>query len=76
MLDKKTMTEQENNLQNNLPNGDLSPELRHLLEDELKKAELEAAIDAALEEGIATTREEVARMLLEKQRQSDLPQDM
>jgi len=56
------MTEQENKL----PNGELSPELSDLLRDESKEAEIKAAIDAAAEEGIFVTRDEVARMLLEK----------
>ncbi|OGE16164.1 hypothetical protein A3F00_04515 [Candidatus Daviesbacteria bacterium RIFCSPHIGHO2_12_FULL_37_11] len=62
MLNKKIMTEQENKL----PNGELSPELSDLLRDESKEAEIKAAIDAAAEEGIFVTRDEVARMLLEK----------
>ena len=56
------MTEQENKL----PNGELSPELSDLLRDESKEAEIKAAIDAAAEEGIFVTRDEGARMLLEK----------
>jgi len=46
--------------------SELSPELSDLLRDESKEAEIKAAIDAAAEEGIFVTRDEVARMLLEK----------
>ena len=54
--------EQANNL-----SGELSPELRAILEDESNEAEIQAAIDAAAEEGIIVTREEAAKALLEKQ---------
>lgn len=61
MRDKKHMKEK-------LPNGELSLELRAILEDESREAEIQAAIDAALEEGFIITRKEVAKALLEKQK--------
>lgn len=61
MKDKKPMKEK-------LPNGELSPELRAILEDESREAEIQAAVDAASEEGFIITREEAAKVLLEKQK--------
>lgn len=45
----------------------LSPEMRRLLEEEAAEAEIETAIDAALEEGIIISREEAIEILFRKQ---------
>lgn len=45
----------------------LSPEMRKLLEEEAAEAEIETAIDAALEEGIMISREEAIKILFHKQ---------
>lgn len=58
---KKTMKEQD------LPNGNLSEGLRQLLDEEAAEAEIEAAMDAALEEGMIVSREEAIKILLSKQ---------
>lgn len=57
-----------------LPNGELSPEIIQILEDEAKEAEIQAAIDAAAEEGIIVSREEAARILLERQQAENQPE--
>ena len=44
-------------------NGDISPELRQLLEEEAIGAEIEAAVDAGLEQGMIITREDAIRIL-------------
>lgn len=48
-------------------NGDLSPELRQLLEEEAIEGEIEAAVDAGLEQGLIITREETIRILHERE---------
>lgn len=42
---------------------DISPEMRQLLEEEAIEAEIEGAMDAALEEGYFITREEAIKIL-------------
>ncbi len=51
------------NFTNNDPKDQLSPEVRKILEEESKQAEVKAAIDAAAEEGIDITPEEAKQIL-------------
>lgn len=48
-------------------NGDISQELKDLLDRESREAEIQAAMDAAAEEGIYLTREEaIVALILNK----------
>lgn len=58
----KTMQEQKND-----ENNDLSPEVRAVLEEEANEAEIQAAIDAAAEEGRTISREEAVQILQTQQ---------
>lgn len=51
--------------QENKSQGQLSPEVRKILEEEAKEAEVKAAIDAAAEEGMIVTREEAKKILFD-----------
>lgn len=66
LLDKKMEKRTED-----LPNGELSPELQGFLENEAREAEIQAAIDAAAEEGIDISREEAAKVLLNEKKDTD-----
>lgn len=48
-------------------NGELSPEIRAVLEEEAHEAEIQAAIDAAAEEGRIISRKEALRILQSQQ---------
>ncbi|MCR4324302.1 MAG: hypothetical protein NUV69_01295 [Candidatus Curtissbacteria bacterium] len=51
--------------QNGVPGGGLSPELRDILEGQSLEAEVDAAIDAVLEEGYQMAREEMLKVIQE-----------
>ena len=53
--------------------SDLSPGLRRLLENEGVQAEVDAALDAALEEGILITRKEAKDILHDKKDEQQPP---
>lgn len=62
------MKEEQEKPDNKPPNGvgNLSPELQKILEEQAFEAEIQAAIDAAAEEGFPITREEAIKILHKK----------
>lgn len=50
---------------------ELSPALEQLLKEEAVEAEIQSAIDAALEEGFTITREEAISFLIQMTQQED-----
>ncbi len=48
---------------------ELSPELEQLLKEEAIEAEIQSAVDAALEEGFVITREEAISFLIQMEKQ-------
>lgn len=81
MKEEEPLDIQEDNLSSDRPpdiflkkNEEISPELRKLFQEEAVEAEIQAAIDAALEEGIIITREEAIKILKSPKDNQKFPQ--
>ncbi len=71
MGDERKTRRKTNNIEN--PRGDISEELRSILEQGASEGAIEAGMDAAIEERVIVTREEILRIT--KKKGSKRPKD-